>query len=206
MLKIYVARHGQDEDNKNGILNGRRNSRLTKLGEEQAMSLAKMIKEARIVVDVIYSSPLDRAYNTAKIVANELGVEELYCLGNLVERDFGDMTGKPIKDVTKYCNDVMVTDTITYFLSAENAETFPQLLDRAMLVLYEVKQLRKGAGGNILLVAHGDIGKMLFAQFYGLNWKSVLSMFHFGNSELLLLSEDCKPENACVFRAEQFNL
>lgn len=45
MLTIYLARHGQDEDNANGILNGQRDNPLTKIGREQAAALARKIKE-----------------------------------------------------------------------------------------------------------------------------------------------------------------
>ena len=41
MLNLYLARHGQDEDNAKGILNGRRDNPLTKLGVNQAKKLAE---------------------------------------------------------------------------------------------------------------------------------------------------------------------
>ena len=44
MLNVYLARHGQDEDNANGILNGRRDMPLTTLGVNQAKELAEKIK------------------------------------------------------------------------------------------------------------------------------------------------------------------
>lgn len=65
----------------------------------------------------------------------------------------------------------------------------------------------KGAypDSNVLLVAHGDIGKMIYAAYYELDWKTVLTMFHFGNAELLLLARDSNPEEAHVFQFEQHN-
>ena len=68
-MKIYLARHGQDEDNLNGILNGHRNKPLTSIGLNQAEALAGMIKENNIHFDVIYSSPLRRAFKTAEIIS-----------------------------------------------------------------------------------------------------------------------------------------
>lgn len=44
MLNIYIVRHGQDEDNQNGILNGHRDMPLTELGKTQAQQLAQKIK------------------------------------------------------------------------------------------------------------------------------------------------------------------
>lgn len=50
MLKIYIARHGQNEDNANGILNGHRDLPLTSLGERQAYELADGIKDIGLAV------------------------------------------------------------------------------------------------------------------------------------------------------------
>ncbi len=68
MLKIYLARHGQNEDNANGILNGHRDLPLTKIGEAQAIEVAEKIKDAQLVFDHVLCSPLSRAKRTAEIV------------------------------------------------------------------------------------------------------------------------------------------
>jgi broad specificity phosphatase PhoE len=54
--------------------------------------------------------------------------------------------------------------------------------------------------GNILLVTHGDIGKMIYAQYYNLNWEQILTQFHFGNCDLLLLSEDSPSDQSHIFK------
>lgn len=66
MLKIYIARHGQDKDNVRGILNGHRDEPLTILGQNQAKDLAEKIKEAGIKFDKIYSSPLKRTFSNRR--------------------------------------------------------------------------------------------------------------------------------------------
>lgn len=68
MLKIYIARHGQDIDNANRILNGRRDESLTEKGIEQANEVAIKIKGTHILFDYVYASPLQRAYKTAEII------------------------------------------------------------------------------------------------------------------------------------------
>lgn len=124
--------------------------------------------------------------------------------GDLVERDFRVMTGRAVKDIEALCApDIIKTPTITYFLAPEGAETFPQLLIRATRVLDDLGT--RHMQGSILLVTLGDLGKMLYAVYYGLYWQKILTMLHFGNSELLLLSPDSPPENAHVFRTTQHN-
>ncbi len=202
MLCIYLARHGQDEDNAQGILNGRRDMPLTKFGFGQAELLAANIKKHGISFDAIYTSPLVRARRTAEIIAEGLGAKAPVVLDDLIERDFGVMTGKRVQDIEKLCApDIIKAHPVVYFINPQGAETFPEELARGRKVIDWVKG--KHADGNVLLVGHGDMGKMLYAAYYGLLWERVLSMFHFGNSELLLLAEDSPAEKAHVFATEQ---
>ena len=88
MTNIYIVRHGQNEDNANGILNGHRDLPLTELGITQAKETAEMIKESDIHIDKIYSSPLQRAYQTGEAIANALNLDTPEKLELLIERDF----------------------------------------------------------------------------------------------------------------------
>jgi probable phosphoglycerate mutase len=91
-MKLILVRHGETEENKMHILQGRIPGKLSKDGIEQARKVALRLKEEQI--DFIYASDLARASDTAKeiqkfhpnvkIVYNEL----------LRETDFGDWTGK----------------------------------------------------------------------------------------------------------------
>lgn len=120
MTNIYIVRHGQNEDNANGILNGHRDLPLTQLGIDQAKELAQSIKEADIHINKAYSSPLQRAYITGKIITDNLGIDAPEKMDILIERDFGIMTGKLIKDIERLCSpDIIKTDIITYFVTVE---------------------------------------------------------------------------------------
>ncbi len=204
MTKIYIARHGQNEDNLTGTLNGHRDLPLTPLGFEQAKVLAREIKDAGLVFDVVYSSPLIRAYATAETITNLLGGPKPVILSDLIERNLGVMSGTPIADIKNLPKEkVIQAEIVTYFLEAEGAESFPVLLVRARSVIEDVET--RHPNGTILLVCHGDLGKMLYAAYYKLDWKETLRMFHFGNSELILLSPDSKPEDTHVFKYIQHN-
>ena len=202
-VEIFIARHGQNVDNVNGVLNGHRDLPLTDLGREQAQQLGQGILDAGLDFDEIYSSPLSRAHETAQIVSSMLGhAQEPTVLDLLVERDFGSMTGKLTSSIAELCApDIVVTDTITYFLKPEGAETFPQLIERGHKVIAEVA--KRQPSGRALLVCHGDIGKMIYAAATGRDWMSVLTGFHFGNGELIELSPNGK---AHVIELEQHNL
>jgi probable phosphoglycerate mutase len=129
MINIYVARHGQDVDNANGILNGHRNQPLTDLGRQQAREVAnRMLQEGFRLLSpsqntpdssstipitslrAIYSSPLQRARETAEIFAGVLSSEghgkssesgNIHLLDALLERNFGIMTGMPTSSISR---------------------------------------------------------------------------------------------------------
>lgn len=202
--KIYLARHGQDEDNANRILNGHRDEPLTEIGINQAEEVAQKIKEAGIKFDMIFASPLQRAFKTSEIIAETLGNDPPIKEELLIERDFGIMTGKPISSIIEMCSpEIFETDHINYFLSPEGAETFPDLINRGKKLLDKLDSEYEGK--SILLVTHGDIGKMIYCSYYDLDWKKVLEAFHFGNSELLLMSGDSSAEEAHVFKIKQYH-
>lgn len=205
MLKIYLARHGRDEDNRDGILNGHRDKPLTELGRSQALAVATKAKDVGLRFDFVYTTPLLRGRETVDIICEltdspRPAVEDL-----LIERDFGVMTGEKVADVEMLCApNIFKTKTVVYFLNPEGAETFPDLMARARVLLDTIGE--RHTSGNILLQTHGDVGKMIYAEYYHLDWKEVLAQFHFGNAELLLLSEDSPAEQAHVFEIEQHNL
>jgi probable phosphoglycerate mutase len=157
--------------------------------------------ESGIQFDYVYSSPLSRAHETAQIVSRGAKLPEPVILESLIERNFGVVTGKPAADIDKMCSpDIIKTNTTTYFLSPEGAETFPQLVERAKNMLEDVRA--RHTSGKVLLVGHGDYGKMIYAVATGKNWRDVLVDFHFGNGDLIDISRD---GDVHMVKLEQFN-
>jgi probable phosphoglycerate mutase len=186
-LEIYIARHGQNQDNADGILNGHRDLPLTEIGRKQANELATAIGDAALNFDVVYSSPLSRAFETAEIISDVSGAPRPLIHDQLIERDFGVLTGQRVDRIEELCSpDIIKTDTITYFLSPEGAETFPDLVKRGQGILEFVRSTHQD--GKALLVCHGDIGKMIYCAATGKAWKDVLVDFHFGNGDLIDIS------------------
>jgi len=177
---------------------------LTALGVNQANDLASKLKDAGLMFDKVYCSPATRARQTAEIISSRLELPKPTNQELLIERDFGVMTGKPIKDIETLCApDIIKTSPVIYFLSALGCETFPDLIIRAKEFLAWIDSHDNSE--NLLVVTHGDTGKMIYAAYYDLPWKDVLGGFHFGNSEALLLAPDINPEEGFVFRLKQYN-
>jgi broad specificity phosphatase PhoE len=185
MGKIFIVRHGQDEDNAQKILNGRRNRSLTDLGKKQVKKIAGELKSYNI--QVIYSSPLKRAVQTAQIIAGESGIKDINIHEELTERDFGILTGKLIADIPKYSQKILHSNGIQYFLEAKGIESFPNLYKRARQVLQSIQ--KKHSDENVVIITHGDAGKMIRAAYYGWNWEEGLKQPNFENAQVVELKK-----------------
>ena len=94
---IIFLRHGQAENNTKKILAGRSPGvNLTQVGIQQAEQSGKMLESLNI--SAIYSSPIDRALQTAKIVGNHCNLEPVID-DRLIELDMGKFTKMPYDEI-----------------------------------------------------------------------------------------------------------
>jgi broad specificity phosphatase PhoE len=94
---IAFVRHGQTASNSSGRLQGRVDTPLTEVGIAQAHAVAARF--ANEPLRRVFSSPLRRALDMAALIAtpHDLPVE---LDDRLLELDYGDWDGRPIRDVT----------------------------------------------------------------------------------------------------------
>jgi broad specificity phosphatase PhoE len=184
MAKIYLCRHGQDEDNAEMKLNGHRDRPLTDLGRTQAADAGRTIRDKIPDLDAVLSSPLQRARHTAEAIANSYDVS-VRVLDSLIERDFGVLTGRSLREIDRFAGETLKTEKVNYFLTAEGAETFDDLMARARRVVDHVDRVY--AGKTVLLVCHGDIGKMIMAVKRGVHWSDSLKAPFISNTEVIEL-------------------
>jgi probable phosphoglycerate mutase len=181
---LFLCRHGQDEDNAAKLLNGHRNTPLTELGRTQAQAVATKVGTEHPEIEVILCSPLQRAHDTAKAIGAAIGHEPTV-KPYLIERDFGALSGQPLADIPKLATETMELSQVCYFLDGEGVETFEACFDRAGKVLAELNATF--AGKTVLVVSHGDFGKMLLAHRRGISWRDALATPFIGNTDLLEL-------------------
>lgn len=93
---FYIFRHGETDWNKNKRIQGHTNTSLNELGKIQAKSLVDILEDKEI--EIIYSSDLDRAVETAKIVNQKLNVE-IITTHNLREAHFGEAEGLHLEEI-----------------------------------------------------------------------------------------------------------
>ena len=90
-MTIYILRHGQTEMNSSKLLQSRSDTLLNDTGLRQAEETGKWLRENGIVFDRIFSSPLKRALDTARIAAGD-GVP-VVTDDRLLEMDYGPYEG-----------------------------------------------------------------------------------------------------------------
>jgi alpha-ribazole phosphatase len=95
---FYLVRHGETEWNAENRLCGRSDVPLSEAGRRQAESLAERLKP--IPFEALYSSPLKRALETARLISELVGLEPILD-PRLVELDYGRWEGKTLAEIMK---------------------------------------------------------------------------------------------------------
>lgn len=159
---IYLTRHGQTLWNIEKRLQGRGNSPLTEQGIERAKELRDRIKD--IHIDIIYSSPIERALTTANIIKGDKSIEVITDDG-LMEMCFGDYEGKITDEVMKENPnwDISLIMKGNTELTAPNGENLAEVRDRVARSMNKI--IEKNRGKTILIVAHGITLKAIMYYF-----------------------------------------
>lgn len=89
--KFYFARHGKTDWNDKQLCQGRHDTELNEAGREESRNLAVLVKN--VPFTKIYSSPLKRAAETARIVQSFHSHTEIEYLDELMERGWGELEG-----------------------------------------------------------------------------------------------------------------
>lgn len=164
MPVILLIRHGENDYVKKQRLAGRMPGvHLNQNGQQQAQALAEMLKRAPI--KAIYSSPLERAMETAAPLARALGLEVQPRPG-LIEVDVGEWQDQRIKALsrTKLWKVVQGAPSRMRF---PGGETFAEAQHRicqdleAIVRQHEVKDV-------VVCVSHSDPIRLAVAYYLGM--------------------------------------
>lgn len=147
-MEIFLLRHGETDWNKEGRLQGRMDVPMNENGRKQISSSAIVLARILSELEVIISSPLVRAYESAKIVAEQLSYEKdnIILEPMVLERSFGVGEGLIYTELTEKFPDGNYPES----------ESVEALIERAgdafkkIVTLYQDKK-------QILIVAHGAI-------------------------------------------------
>ena len=159
---VLFVRHGQTPST-GKLLPGRAAGlHLAPTGVEQAAEAARRLA-AISRVDAIYSSPLERARETAAPIAKAFGQRTRIAKG-LLECDFGDWTGAEIKKLMKLPEWTTVQRSPSTF-RFPNGESFTEMQTRMVSTIDNL--CAEHRGGTIVCVSHADPIKAAMAHAMG---------------------------------------
>ncbi len=163
MTTILIARHGQSDWNQKKRWQGHADRPLTDKGREQAQALADRL--AHIELDAVYSSDLQRARDTAAVVAESQGLE-LRQLPDLREVDVGSWSGLTRVEAEERFPEGFARWRDGY-PGWKDGETYEAMTDRVLRAVDEIAAEHEG--GRVLVVSHGGPIRALHAAALGLD-------------------------------------
>ena len=173
---LYIVRHGQTDWNKENRRQGHSNIPLNEEGINQAKELKEKLKD--ISFDLVFSSPLDRAYQTAKIITdNKIIIDD-----RLIERYNGKLEGLTRDEIHKLQEQDGYSDELY------EAESIADLKLRAEDFLKDI--LNKYPNKNILIVTH--MGLILSMRCYLDGDPDDIASYVIGNCEIYKYDNESK--------------
>ena len=151
-MRFYYIRHGETDWNKAGKMQGSKDIPLNATGLAQAMNAAALMKS--LPITRIVSSPQDRAFKTADIIAQAFNLA-VHLEPDLRERHFGVYEGRQWQGLPRVvvANGNDVHGPFDY--PAGQAELFSDLASRSKIAIE--RWMRQHSNDVILFVAHGGV-------------------------------------------------
>ncbi len=166
MKNILLIRHGQSEWNKLNLFTGFKNIELSQQGIEEANKAGQNFKNLDIKFNIVFTSELKRAQETAKIILQNLNQWDflnnegkIISNINLNERDYGDLTGLNKKETAEKFGEEQVHKWRRgYSDQPPNGESLEDVVRRVTKYFEEVIKpaIQSNENDNILIAAHGN--------------------------------------------------
>ena len=191
-MELYIVRHGTTDWNAQKRFQGAQDIDLNEKGRILAAELGCRLDQAGIDFDCIYSSPLNRAYETACLIRGHK-VYPIIKNQLLTEISFGKLEGLPYDEWinTEHPRKYFFTEPGRY-MPPEGGESFESVCQRTKRFVQEVIEplQQTKPDSRIMIVAHGALlaGMMCYLDGHGVDnfWGSGLK----GNCEETIYKYD----------------
>ena len=157
-MNLILIRHGQSEWNALNQFTGWKDPDLTAKGIEEAHNAGKIINNLKINLDLVFTSALVRAQNTAQIILEEIN-QSLSAIKNqaLNERNYGDLAGLNKDDARKRWGDEQVHIwRRSYDVPPPGGESLKDTGERVLPFFMKEILPHVCEGKNVLVAAHGN--------------------------------------------------
>ncbi len=150
MTTVYLVRHCESLGNIGNRMQGRTDCDISENGARQLENLKRRM--ADVPIDVIYSSPLMRAYKTAQAIRGARDIE-IHVVEELQEMSFGDWEDNDWATLhATYPQETIKWRTAPYEMRFENGETFEMVERRTAAAIADI--VAKNPGKHIAIAAH----------------------------------------------------
>jgi probable phosphoglycerate mutase len=165
---IIFVRHGKTPTTGTKLPGRAPNLHLSNEGELQAEMVAKEIEKSlnsflSNKVSAIYASPMERTQETAKPIAKTLNLR-VRTLQGLNECDFGDWTGRRLRDLSKLKSWSIIQKHPSNF-RFPNGESFTEMQNRMIKTVDKI--VKRHPGQTVVCVSHADPIKAILASAVG---------------------------------------
>ena len=178
MTSLTLVRHGQSDWNNKNLFTGWENPGLTKKGVEEAHKTGNLLKAENKNYSYLFTSILDRAINTADIILEELGIDQINIIRDqaLNERDYGELTGLN-KDAArkKWGEDQVHIWRRSFDVPPPGGESLKDTADRVTPYFKDNILPLLIEDNNILISAHGNSLRALVMHIEGLSSEEILT-------------------------------
>ena len=163
MALFYFLRHGETAWNAEGRICGSTDVPLSDAGRRQAQLLAFRVKPVLAVA--LYSSPLSRALETARLIGETIGREPVVD-HRLAELNYGAWEGRTFEEIQRATPAVYrAWDADPANLAPPEGESGAHLIERVTPFLADVAQ--RHPSGNVVVVCHKTVCRLLACHIMG---------------------------------------
>lgn len=176
--RFYFIRHGQSVANQSSIIQGHAESPLSRRGRRQAAAAGTWLR--REFPGAIYSSPLGRAQETARIIAKRCGLQ--YTVHESArEIDTGIFSDKSWAEVERDHPDASKHFLVHSWEAVPGAERIASLAERAERYWRHLIETANNGVRRIVTVTHGGILQwILKATMGGTEWMPLIPAHNCG--------------------------
>ena len=177
-MNLILIRHGQSEWNALNQFTGWKDPDLTATGIQEAHNAGKIINSLEINFDLVFTSALIRAQNTAEIILKEIN-QSLSTIKNqaLNERNYGDLAGLNKDDARKRWGDEQVHIwRRSYDIPPPGGESLKDTGERVLPFFMEEILPHVCKGKNVLVAAHGNSLRSLIKFLDGISDEDIVKL------------------------------
>jgi broad specificity phosphatase PhoE len=164
-MRLFLVRHGETAWNKDEVFRGRVDVELNEHGLEQGRLTAGAL--SRLELAAVYSSPLSRAHETARLIAEPHGLPVINEPA-LTDIDYGSWQGLSHQQVKEqYPEAYRLWVTAPHQVRFEGGEGLDDVGARALQALKQISG--RHPGQNVVAVSHRVVNKVLLLSLLGLD-------------------------------------